>query len=262
MTAVALVSAKGAPGVSTTALLLAAVWPTPSCLLVEADLAGGDLRCWLPDDSGDTLRGDIGVVSLLSAHAVGGTATDRSLLAHAQRLPGGLPVLVGPGSPAQTEALRGQWNQLAAAITAHDGDVIVDAGRVDGGDRPQVQLLRAAGRVLVLAAATVAGLAHARDLLARLAQQHLEAQLLLIGSAAARDDAARALGIVVHVLPHDPDAARALNDGRWGRRLDRSPLLTAGRRLAATLQEQLHPVSEFPASAHGDADAAAGLVLR
>ena len=43
MSALALVSAKGAPGVTTSALLLAAVWPSPS-VLVEADWAGGDLR--------------------------------------------------------------------------------------------------------------------------------------------------------------------------------------------------------------------------
>ncbi len=266
MTAVALAGAKGAPGVTTSALLLAAVWPVPP-LLVEGDPAGGDLRCWLSDADGLPLRPDAGVVSLLSAHAVGGALADRSLLAHAQHLSGGLAVLVGPGNPAQSEALRGQWPLLAAALAAHHGDAIVDAGRTDGGDPTQLQLLRTADRVLVVAASTVASLAHSRDLLVSLSRQGIDAELLLVGSAADRDDAARALGASVHLLPRDPDAACALTGGRWGRRLDRSPLLAAGRRLAATLHEQLHetaPPSVFPAAigAGADAEAAPGLALR
>ena len=68
MTAIALVSAKGSPGVTTTALLLAAVWPGGATLL-EADPAGGDLRTQFSDPSGQPLRADRGVLSLLTAQA-------------------------------------------------------------------------------------------------------------------------------------------------------------------------------------------------
>lgn len=234
---VALVSPKGAPGVTTSALLLAAVWPT-AAVLVEADPAGGDLRYCLNGCDGQPLRADTGVVSLLTAHSLSGVLTDRRLLGHAQQLPGGLPVLVGPGSPAQTEALRGQWPQLATALAACQEDVLVDLGRTDG-QRDTDLLLRAAGAVLVVCRGTVASVAHTRDLLAFLVTQGVSAQVLLIGSGAHRDDAQRTLGADVLLLPDDPSAAAALMGQRWTRGLDRSPLVVAGRRVAADLHEAL-----------------------
>ncbi|MCW2667909.1 MAG: hypothetical protein JWN57_2871 [Frankiales bacterium] len=242
MTAVALASAKGAPGVSTCALLLAALWP--QALLVEADLWGGDLHCRLSDASGGPLRADLGVVSLLSAHNLTGVVTDRRLTAHAQQLPGGLSVLVGPGSPAQAEALRGLWPQLATAVRATPEPVVLDIGRTDGQRGADLQLLQAAARVLLVARADLASLVHTRDLLHRLATHGVPAEVLLIGTAADRDDANRALdcaskGRPIHLLPDDPAAAAALTAGRWSRKLDRSPLVAAGRRLVTSLVTSL-----------------------
>jgi hypothetical protein len=243
MTGIALVSAKGAPGVTTSAVLLAAVWPTPA-VLVEADPAGGDLRSWYTDPQGEPLRPELGVVSLLAAHTPTGQISDRTLSGHAQLLPGGLPVLVGPSSPGQVEALRGPWPQLAAAIAANHGDVLVDLGRLTGAGAHDLAwpVLRACGMTLIVCRSTVASVAHARDLHALLAGQGLPVQLLLLGSAAARVDVARAVGLYteqIHALPADAAAAAGLA-GAWNRRLDRSPFVTAGRRVAATLHEQLH----------------------
>lgn len=239
MTALALVSAKAAPGVTTSALLLAAVWPSPA-LLVEADPAGGDLRYFLRNADGQPLRADLGVVSLLAAHTLTGVVTDRRLLAHAQQLQGGLPVLVGPGSPAQAQALRGQWPQLATAIASCEQVVVADLGRIDAQRTSDLTLLQAASLVLVVCQGSAASLAHARDLLARLAGHGVGAQGLLIGTGAQRDDAQHALGVAVHLLPHDPSAAGALLGQSWSRKLDRSPLVAAGRRTATLLHEQLH----------------------
>lgn len=242
MTVVALASAKGAPGVTTSALLLAALWP--GALLVEADPAGGDLRCWLTASLGEALRPDVGVVSLLSAHQLTGVVTDRRLATHAQQLAGGLSVLVGPGSPAQAETLRGLWPQLATAVQAAVEPVVLDVGRVDVRGDTDLLLLRAASRVLLVCRPELASLLHTRDLLDALTAQGVAAAVLLLGSGAQRDDAARALGTVrVHLLPDDPDAARALSGGMWNRKLDRSPLLAAGRRLVTTLSEDLHPTA-------------------
>ena len=47
MALIAVAADKGAPGVTTTALALAAVWPRP-VLLAECDPAGGDLVYRLP----------------------------------------------------------------------------------------------------------------------------------------------------------------------------------------------------------------------
>jgi hypothetical protein len=250
MTVLALASAKGAPGVSTSALLLAALWP--QALLVEVDPWGGDLRCRLTDATGGPLRPEVGVVSLLSAHNLTGVVTDRSLTGHAQQLPGGLSVLVGPGSPAQAEALRGLWPQLAVAVQASADPVVLDAGRIDGHGETYLQLLRATSRVLLVARADLASLVHARDLLDRLAGQGVPAEVLLIGTGADRDDVTRAVDSrPVHLLPDDPAAARALTAGQWSRRLDRSPLVVAGRRLVTTLMQQLPGTALAPLSAVG-----------
>lgn len=240
-----LVSAKGAPGVTTSALLLAALWPVPA-VLVEADPAGGDLRLCLSGSDGQPLRAETGVVSLLSAHNLSGVPTDRRLLGHAQHLPGGLPLLVGPGSPAQTEALRAQWPQLATALAASLDDVVIDAGRTDGQRATELLLLRAADTVLVVCRGTLTSVVHARDLLARLATHGVRAEVLLIGSSAQRDDTQRALGTEVLLLPHDPTAAAALLGQPWTRGLDRSPLVVAGRRVAAAVHERLAAAAGHP----------------
>lgn len=267
MTAVALVSAKGAPGVTTTALLLAALWPRAACLL-EADPAGGDLRFWHTGADGQPLRPDIGVVSLLAAHrtgtgAVAGTAIDRSLLAHSQSLAGGLPVLVGAGSPAQHAALGPSWPLLtaglnhtadsrpAAGIDAGDRiDVIVDAGRLLP-DPHQLRLLAAVPLVLVVCRPRLSAVAHTRDTLTALRANGTKTGVLVIGSPAAREETRAALGVdertVVGQLPDDPTAARALA-GEWTRGLDRSPLVAAGRRLAADLHTRLHTSAQPPAA--------------
>jgi hypothetical protein len=236
MTIVALASAKGSPGVSASALLLAALWP--QAVLLEADAWGGDLHYRLTDESGRPLRPDLGVVSLLSAHNRTGVVTDRSLSAHAQQLPGGLSVVVGPGSPAQVQALRGLWPQLASAVAASPHPVVLDSGRVDGHSDSDLLLLRAASRVLLVCRPDLGSLVHTRDLADRLAARSVATEILLIGGRAQRDDAARALGAVsVHLLPDDPAAAGALLAGQWTRKLDRSALLVAARQLVSAVAE-------------------------
>ena len=242
---VALVSAKGAPGVTTSALLLAALWPV-AAVLVEADPAGGDLRLCLSDSDGQPLRAETGLVSLLSAHTLSGVLADRRLLSHAQHLPGGLPVLVGPGSPAQSEALRGQWPQLATALATGLEGVVIDAGRTDGQRDTDLLLLRAADAVLVVCRGTLASIAHTRDLLGRLATHGVSAQVLLVGSGAQGDDARQAVGTEVLLLPHDPTASAALMGQPWTRGLDRSPLVVAGRRVAAAVHERLVGAARSP----------------
>jgi hypothetical protein len=232
MTAIALVSAKGAPGVTTSAVLLAAVWPSPA-LLVEADPAGGDLRCWYTNLQGQPLRADVGVVSLLSRQALG--AID--LQGHSQLLPGGLPILVGPETRAQFDVLRGHLPLLADSIALEQQDVLVDLGRL-GSAGHVMPLLDACALSLVVCRATVASIRHTRTLLAELPGDRW---VLLIGSSSQRADATQALDVPperVMLLAEDPDAADALA-GAWTRRLDRSALVSSGRHVAATLHGHL-----------------------
>lgn len=259
MTVVGLASAQGAPGVTTSAILLAAVWH--DAILLEANPAGGDLRYWYRDASGGPLRPDLGVMSLLTAPA----PWRRPRLAeHLQHLPGGLPVLVGPSGPSQVEALRESWRYLADTLIhlAHpqhdDPDaradlvdvdaqptphVVLDAGSLTGSSSLSfsVPLLRACDRSLLVCRATASSLAHTRDLLRLLADLGLSPQVLLIGPPAAAADAARTLDLplaAVHLLPDAPEHAAGIT-GPWTRRLDRSPLLRAARELATRLHHDL-----------------------
>ena len=262
-TAVALVSATGAPGVTTSALLLTAL--RPAAVLVEADPAGGDLRANLTDPTGRPLRADLGVVSLLAAHRTASGPADRALLAHAQHLPGGLPLLIGPGSPAQADALAPSWAQLTAAIGGHAGLVLVDAGRLH--QHPgSWQLVGACALTVVVTRATVPAVAHTRDLLAVLRARGVTAAVLVVGTEREHRDVTDALttGAASPVrwvgrLPNDSDAARELLHGAWSRRLDRSPLLAGGRRAARQLHDTLHAVTSprtDPALAAGAAGSA------
>lgn len=64
MALVAFVSAKGSPGATTTALLCAALWPSP-VLLVDADTEGGDVALRLRREDGAPVDRSRGLLSLL-----------------------------------------------------------------------------------------------------------------------------------------------------------------------------------------------------
>lgn len=255
--AVALVSAKGSPGVTTSAVLLAAVWPG-AAILLEADPAGGDLRTLFDDPSVQPLRPDVGVVSLLTAQALADTTEGAALTPHSQVLPGGLSVVLGPANASHTEALRGSWPQLVGALTRHvqiGGNVVLDVGRLADPSSLALTLplLRACDLTLVVARATSLSASHARELLTLLRQFGLPAQVLLISHPRDAADVARALRLDVGELcqlADDPASAAALC-GRWTRRLDRSRLLSDARDVASTLNGHL---SRPTAATSGSAD--------
>ncbi len=130
MSVIALCSAHGSPGVTTTSLALAAAWPEDHrCLLVEADPFGGVIgaRYGLGDTPG---------LSSLAAVARLGLAAE-SVWAHTQALPGGTPVLVGPASASEAVVVLGAVTGALTAWSSSQGDVdlVVDCGRVAGYSR-------------------------------------------------------------------------------------------------------------------------------
>ena len=100
-----LASAKGAPGTTTSAHVLAAVWPVP-ILLVDADPAGSDLIYRLRADNGLPLDAERGLLSLAAAMR---NNPDAPVEEHTTLVDGGLDVLLGmprvPGSPSLPVAL-------------------------------------------------------------------------------------------------------------------------------------------------------------
>jgi hypothetical protein len=251
---VVLAAGKGAPGVSTAAVALAAVWPRPA-VLTEADPAGGDLVFRLAGANGHPLAQDRGLLSLATAIRSGpGLAVSE----HVQSAAGGLPVLIGPASPVQAAGIAASWPALAAALAGtSDADVLVDCGP----DTPLPVLTRA-DLVLLLVRPSLAGVAHLRAtlgwLLPRLEQTPPAADRLGVvvradprqGESAVREVREVLAGsahsvAVLGSLAEDPAGAAGLA-GQWTRALDRAPLVASARALAGALDRRLAAGPERP----------------
>jgi hypothetical protein len=247
---IALVSAKGSPGVTTTARALAATWPADRrVMLAELDPAGGDLAPRFG------LGADPGVVQLGSAFRRGLEPDD--VWSHTQTLPGGVAVLVGPPSADQARAMRDIWPTLGSVLArmGPDTDVIADCGRLSPGS-PAVDVLHRAAVVVVVSRPTIEGIAHLRTRVAApLTRTPLA--ILLVGeqpyspAEVAGVVDARVLGAVA-----DDERAAALLAGRAGNQasLRRSALVRSVRavseRLAVIAFSASRPVgSEVPQKA-------------
>lgn len=247
MSLILLGAAKGAPGVTTAAVALAAVWPRRA-VVAECDPSGADLGLRLTGDGGHLLAQDRGMLSL--ATAVRSNDADVHLHEHTQTAAGGLEALVGAPTPRHVAALEPVWPSIGAHLAATDEyDVFADCGRLIP---PTVglQLERAARLLVLVVRATTAGLAHLRPLLAELDQRDVTATVVVLPIAegrrhalhevreVVRDVGSRLQPAVVGPLALDPPGARGLA-GEWTRRLDRTPLVESARRVAHELDALL-----------------------
>lgn len=214
MTVVAVCSAGGAPGVTTTALGLAFTWPR-QVLTAEMDLAGGavlpgNLRGQMPADRGllywavDARRGP-------QAAAVGLWNQVISLDQERQCL-----LLPGLSDPLQAANLDDVWPTLATTVTEMPLDVVADLGRV-GPDLP-LPMVGAADVVAMMVRPTLRQLAAAGPRVAALRPVVGDAGalvLLLVGNGpyGEREVARQLQAPVAAHLPEDPRAARVLSDG-------------------------------------------------
>lgn len=131
MALVSVISAKGAPGATTTTLLLASLWPNESVVL-DADAYGGDIALRLQAEDGRALDPGRGLMSLLPAARRG--LPPENVVQHAQLALGGQQVITGLPGPEQSQAVAPMWQTLAGVFARVPGaDVIVDAGRAYGG---------------------------------------------------------------------------------------------------------------------------------
>lgn len=160
MALIALASAKGAPGVTTTGLLLGGLWPRPA-VLAECDPSGSDVALRIPAPDGSPLDTHTGLLSLVAA---GRKDLHPDLVhQHTQQIVGGLPVLTGVTVPAQAAGLGQQWSQLGPLFNeVDDFDVIVDLGRI-GATTPQNALLGSAHAIAVLVDTTPSSVVHLRE---------------------------------------------------------------------------------------------------
>lgn len=228
MKTVALCSARGAPGVTTTSLLLAA--RMEGAALVEADLAGGVLA----------VRYGLGREPGLITMAASNPAQSGGWLDHAQDA-GGVAVLVGPDSGEAAESLwRSAGERIASVLDRSDGWAVVDAGRV--GRRSVV--VDSADLVMVLlrpVAEEVVTAAHAIGSLHRSTRGTVSA--VLVGDGPYRaDDVEQALGCAVLAhLPDDAGTANHLRDGGTSSRaVARSRLARSVAGLGDVIDVRLH----------------------
>ena len=233
MTIVTLGSVRGAPGVTTTALLLAGA--IEGAVLVEADLAGSTLA----------VRYDLGREPGLTTLAAARSDDSQEWRSHAQDA-GGVPVLIGPDDPDTSETLwQGTGHRLLAHLRQADAAlVLADAGRLD----PGFPLLAASDLIVVLVRPIgehLVTLSHRLPALRRGRARQLA--VVLVGDGPYRSDEIRtSLEVdVVGELPFDDRAARMLVEGGRSRAaLARTRLSRAAAGLGAGITRLASEVPE------------------
>ncbi|WP_199550348.1 hypothetical protein [Streptomyces sp. N35] len=218
-------SAKGAPGVTTTALALAASWPSGvdggvRPVMVEADAQGGALavrfgRSYTP--------------GLLDVAAAARRPQPGSLLGAVQELPFGVRVVVAPVGPvACAEAVRMLGKGTAALVGCGSdgarGTVLVDVG--DFGEDTE-DLVAEAERLVLVTRGGADELAHVFARCELLGAAASKALLVVVGPCSySEQDIVAAVGVgEVCFLPWDVRTAEVLA----GRAQAQNPLRTHGR---------------------------------
>jgi hypothetical protein len=263
MALVAVAADKGAPGVTTASLALAAVWPRP-VLLAECDAAGGDLFYRLPAADGGRLDPQRGLLSLAVAARRG--IQPHQVWRHTQKLHGGLDILTGLVNSEQAGGLQSLWGDVGKLLAdVPEVDVIADCGRL-GADGPFYDLLAHASAVVLIARITLEDVVRLRDRVIALSQglanrrissvsvgvvivanrKNFKRHIAEAGQALALNGApARILG----GLADEPKTAQMLS-GRWSTKLDRSLLIRTARELAGHIARDL-PASPGVMAAQG-----------
>ena len=249
---VAVGSAKGAPGVTTTARVLASVWPSDA-LLVDCDPAGGDLALQGRGPGGTVLDPERGLLSL-GADARRGLEAD-ALGEHIQVLEGGLPVLVGVTHPEQVTGFGGAWPALATVFANARATVVADCGRIAPGT-PVLPVLQAADAVLFVVRPRLEAYAHLRERLRWLLGLQVTGRRPGVGVVVVTDprdtsspaELAQLLAheglaaSVVGRVAHDTRAADVLA-GRVDRGVARSLLVRSARELVGPVQRLAAPTA-------------------
>ncbi|MGW6009083.1 hypothetical protein [Streptomyces sp. NPDC055210] len=269
MALIALAADKGSPGVTTTAVALAAVWPR-RVLLAETDPAGGDLVYRSAAAHGGPLNPNTGMLSI-AATARRGLVPDQ-IWDHVQPLSGGLDVLVGLAHAEQAAGLAGLWPTLGRAFaqladSEHaPADVIADCGRISG-ESPAVEMFAQAALVLLVSRTEPEAIARVRDRAAALTTKlhggprgagALGTPLIGVVLITDPGDSAKIVrqvddmlmasqtgARVVGTIAADPTGADQLAGRRRGR-LDKSLLIRSARKVTSDLYQQFGAAWSVP----------------
>lgn len=250
MALITVMSAKGAPGATTTAMLLATLWPEAS-ILVDADPLGGDVGLRLPTEKGQPFDLERGLMSLLPVARRG--LLPEMVAQHAQTALGGQPVVCGMPGPEQSAAVTPLWPALADAFArVPDADVVADAGQVHL-KAPHLSLVERSDVLLLVYRPTVGSVLHTRRRLESLADllSASATRVGVVGVAGPKEDCASAAAALVGerswvtdygTVALDPRAVAVFEGGEVFRP-ERTLLVRSGR----TLAERVHAAREVAA---------------
>jgi hypothetical protein len=235
MAIVALVSAKGSPGVTTSALAAALSWHR-RLVLAECDPAGGSV---LAGYLGGALDGPRGIGELAVGELRDGNLESAfwSQLVDLDAPKRERLLLPGVVDPAQAGSVTPLWQRFADFFTGLEKgvppyDVLVDCGRLQVAGPPW-PVLRAAAVVLLVTRAKLPDLSATRATIRAIERDFTEhrvppgtLRLLVIGDGHSTGEISKALRLpVIARLPDDPRTAEVLSLGgtvRAGRPLIRA----------------------------------------
>src|SRR4051794_10632012 len=245
---IALASVKGSPGVTSTALALAAAWPRPVVLL-EADPAGGDLAYRCRAAHGGPVSANRGLLRLAAA-VRGGTPSPDVVFNESQLLACGVNLIQGVTSSAQARGLSGLWQTVGQACITAEVDVIADLGRLDRASTV-MPVAQAADYLLPVASTSLDSVMHLteglNDIAGGIARHgRFNISPILVGpdahavrDCADLDDLLTRAGLPItptQPMPYDPKALQRLEQGeRAVGRLGRTLLLRAARAVAGSM---------------------------
>jgi MinD-like ATPase involved in chromosome partitioning or flagellar assembly len=254
MALISIMSAKGAPGTTTTTMLLANLWPAPS-ILVDADPLGGDVALRLPGEHGP-LDLNRGLMSLLPAVRRG--LEPQTVVEHAQTALGGQQVLAGLPGPEQAVAASPMWPGLAGAFARVPGvDVFADIGQVSSRST-HLAMVESSAALLCVYRPTAWSAVHTRRRLESLEDQLRDRQIRVgiacVATGSESHDVAAAAASITQGLGwvHDygaiarDDATVVIYEGGEVFRPERSLLVRSGHTLARRLYADLAAVVAAP----------------
>ncbi|MET8832407.1 ParA family protein [Micromonospora sp. NPDC004540] len=223
MAVIALVSAKGSPGVTTAALAAALSWHR-RLVLAECDPAGGSV---LAGYLGGALDGPRGLGELAVGELRDGNLESAfwSQLVDLDAPKRERLLLPGVVDPAQAGSVTPLWQRFADFFTSLEQgvppyDVLVDCGRLQVAGPPW-PVLRAAAVVLLVTRAHLPDLSATRATVKAIERDFVEhrippgtLRLLVVGDGHGGSEISKALRLpVIARLPHDPRTAAVLGHG-------------------------------------------------
>ena len=240
---------------TTSALALASGWSVASeseVIVVEADPRGGSVAAWLDVPVEPSLSGVVSALHRANGEVVSDPAQWAMVEPMVRRTPAGPRIVPAPFRSREARTAVAEAGRTLLPLLARLDHVValVDGGLVSATDRSEA-VRHADTTVIVHRQATASAGAEAvrlerlAELVATLTDQGRDLHLVVVGDVPfGSDEIAGHVAVdaaAVTSLPVDPLAAAVLagHRGVSARRLRRLPLMRAGARLAARLDDQV-----------------------